>query len=338
MKSFFSSPTIRRWLQMLFVSFVMYEVLWSVIQIQFEQLNFSAEEILWDFTQCLLFTSTIFIVNWFFTRYHNGKYTQSIVEIACMLIICSLLIFLIDQIIYLQDTEEDKFWNIIDIYVICIICSLLSLINIQHTYHKKIIALEQEQMKLRLNLLQQQLSPHFMFNSLSTLQGIISVDPQKAEEYVITLSDILRYITENISKEKVALTDAINFIKSYTQMLNVRFPEHFIFNIETTNLPPDAYIVPVSMQIAIENAIKHNNHSRKYPLEICIKSNVNSIEVRNKKCLAPFADSIGIGLKNLNERYRLLTGEALNISEDSNYYSVSIPLIYESTDNRGRNI
>lgn len=337
MRSFFSLPTIKRWLQMLLLSFALYEVLWSVIQIQFERLSFCVEETLWDFAQCLLFTSAVFVVNWFFTRFRNGKYTQSIVEIACILVVCSLLIFLIDQIVYVQDTADDKFWNVIDIYIICIICSLLSLIDIQHTYHKKLVAIEQEQMKLRLNLLQQQLSPHFMFNSLSTLQVIIAVNPQKAEEYVITLSDILRYITENISKEKVALKDAINFIKSYTQMLNVRFPEHFIFNIETTTLP-DAYIVPVSMQIAVENAIKHNSHSRKFPLEICIKSNGYSIEIRNKKRPTPFADSLGVGLKNLNERYILLTGKELDISEDSNYYSVNIPLIYESTDNRGRNI
>lgn len=325
---------IKRWLLMLIASFFLYELLWYVIEMQLGTLKFDWKGILWDFLQCALFTSVFFIVNYFFVRYKNGRYAQSIIEVGCLLIVNALIIFLTDKILYVQGRHGDNFWDVIDIYVICIICSMFSIINIQQAYHKKFVAFKEEQIKLRLKLLQQQLSPHFMFNSLSVLQGMIAVDTKKAEEYVVTLSDILRYITENIDKEKVALHDALNYIESYVQMLDMRFPKHFLFNIDMNNMPYDTYIVPVSLQIAVENVIKHNNHSQKSPLEISISVGDKTVEVKNRKQPVAFADSLGIGLKNLGERYTLLTGRGIDICETNDYYTVKMPLIYESTNNR----
>lgn len=323
------------WLLMLLISFVMYEALWSLIEIQLGELSFDAEAMLWDFAQCALFTSTVFIVDYGCTKFRRGRYARGIAEIICLLIVCSLLIFIIDQVIYEQDDTDDNFWNVVDIYIICIICSLLSIINIQHSYHNQFVTMKQEQERLRLNLLQQQLSPHFMFNSLSTLQGIILSDPHKAEKYVVALSNMLRYITENIGKEKVALSDAVNFIENYVQILDVRFPQHFIFKIGLNNVPYEASIIPVSIQVAVENAIKHNKHSCKCPLEISITLNDKFINVSNRRQPIMAADSFGVGLKNLKERYKLLTGKGLDICETNDYYSIKIPLIYESIDSRG---
>lgn len=211
---------------------------------------------------------------------------------------------------------------------------LLSIIDIQHSYHRRFVAIKREQMQLRLSLLQQQLSPHMVFNSLSSLQGMIAIDAKKAETYVATLSHIMRYITENIGKEKVALADALNFIMDYAKMQDARFPKHFVFSIDTSNIPKEAYVVPVSLQVVVENAIKHNKHSCRNPLEIKISFGDDVIDVSNKKQPVAVADSLGVGLRNLNERYKLLNGNALDISETQEYYTVKIPLIYESTDSR----
>lgn len=318
---------ILRWLQMLLASFLMYEVLWSVIEVQYESLSFRLDETLWDLAQCALFTSTVFGVNWFFGWFRGGRYARRAIEVVCVLAVSSLLIFLVDNVIYVQETSDDSFWNIIDIYVICIICVLLSIIDIQHSYHSRVVELEQEQIRLRLCLLQQQLSPHFLFNSLSTLQGMIATDSAKAERYVGTLSHIMRYITENLGKERIAIAEALRFIESYEKMQEARFPEHFLFSIDTVGQPQEAYIVPVSLQIAVENAIKHNKHSRQQPLEIRIAFDGNYIAVENRKQPVEYTDSLGVGLKNLNERYELLIGRGLDISETSDYYSVMIPLI-----------
>lgn len=328
----------QRWLTMLLGSFLMYEVLWAMIERNFEQLSFDAEEVVWDFVQCAVFTSAMFGVNLFFQRFRGGRYTRSAIEIASMLAVCSFLIYFTDNILYIQDTDDDNFWRLIDIYIICAICVLISIIDIQYDYHKRFIALKRKQMQLRLQLLQQQLSPHFLFNSLSSLQGMIAVDPLKAEEYVLELSKIMRYITENIGKENVALTDAISFIRDYMQMLDVRFEGHFDFSIDTSDVPHDAYIVPVSLQIAVENAIKHNSHSAKRPLQISIKMGSKDIEVSNYKRLVALPDSLGVGLKNLDERYKLLIGRGLEVVETKEYYTVKIPLIYENIDSRRRDL
>lgn len=327
---------MKRWLLMLIISFTMYEILWIGIKIQLEALSFNIEEMVWDFAQCTLFTSALFIVNWMFQKLQGGRYAKGVAEMLTMLSVSSLLIYLVDYFIYMQDTPDDRIWNIIDIYIICIICTLLSIISMQYTYHKRFVKLKQEQIGLRLSLLQQQLSPHFMFNSLSTLQGMIASEPHKAEEYVLTLSVILRYVTDNISCDQVALSEAVSFIKNYSQLLEMRFPQHFLFKIALSDIPSNAFIIPVSLQIAVENAIKHNGHSTRKPLEISIIMDSNYIVVSNQKQAVSFSNNTetGIGLTNLNERYRLLTGKGLEINDDKDIFSVKIPLLYESFDCR----
>lgn len=320
---------------MLLASFFMYEVLWSVIELQFDDASFSAEEMALDFAQCALFTTVVFTVSWGFAKYRGGRYAQGIVEVVTLLAVNTLVIFLTDNVFSEPDDEDVNFWGVIDIYVICVICSLLSIIDIQQFYYKRFVAMKQEQSRLRLNLLQQQLSPHFMFNSLSTLRGMIVADPLKAENYVVQLSNILRYITKNIDSDKVTVADALNFIRNYMSMLDARFPEHFIFNIDESEMPADAYIVPVSLQIAVENAIKHNNHSHRCPLEISLKFSGNAVEVSNKKHPMTYADNLGVGLKNLSARYVLLTGKEVEVEDTKDYYTVKIPLIYENIDRRG---
>lgn len=314
---------------MLFASFFMYEALWSVIELQFDDVGFVAEEMAWDFAQCALFTTVVFAVSWGFAKYRGGRYARGVVEIATLLVVNAVVIFLTDKVFNEGDEADVNFWGVIDIYVICIICSLLSIIDIQRFYYKRFVAIRQEQMQLRLNLLQQQLSPHFMFNSLSTLRGIIVADPQRAEGYVIELSNILRYITENIGSDKVTIADAMNFIRNYMKMQDVRFPEHFRFNIDESDMPTGAYVVPVSLQIAVENAIKHNNHSRRCPLEISIKFHADAVEVSNKKQPLTYADNLGVGLKNLSERCVLLTGKGVEVDETKDNYTVKIPLVFD---------
>lgn len=325
---------IWRWLQMLVVSFAMYETLWSIIEIQFGDVTLDLAAMAWDLAQCALFTSVVFTVNWCFTQYRGGRFGKGSLEILTILVVNALVIFVTDNLINERETDNVGFWGVIDIYVICVISSLLSIIDIQHSYHKKVEAMEQEQMQLRLRLLQQQLSPHFMFNSLSLLRGMIAVDPQKADEYVSALSNVFRYVTDNIGKEKVSLADAIAFIKNYTKMMSTRFPGHFVFAIDESNMPASACLVPVSLQIAVENAIKHNNHSCRQPLRISITPCGDTVEVANKKQPLTYDKSPGLGLANLDQRYKMLIGKGLDISDTNDYYSVKIPLIYDSTHSR----
>lgn len=327
---------IVNWLLMLFASFFLYEVLWLLIDCQFEEPMLDGKDMIWDLAQCGLFTFVVFIVNRFYDKWNRGRFAKSLIEIVTVLIINMLIIFLMDKVLNVEENVSYvNFWSVIDIYIICIISTLLSIIDIQHFYNKKINDMKKKQARLRLSLLQQQLSPHFMFNSLSVLKGIIVTEPQKAEEYVDALSRVLRYITENVGKETVSLTDACFFIENFIKMMNDRFPGHFRFHIDADNMSSDGKIIPVSLQLAIENAIKHNNHSCKCPLEINIVFNNTYVEVSNKiQCTAVTDEGIGIGLKNLNERYILLINKGLYFGHSKDYYTIKIPLIYESTNRR----
>lgn len=325
---------IWRWLKMLVVSFVMYETLWTIIEIQFGDAYIDVAEIACDLAQCALFTSVVFIVNWCYAKYRGGRFAKGFLEIVTILAVNALVIFLTDHLINERDADDVNFWGVIDIYVICVISSLISIIDIQHSYNKRIVAMEQEQKQLRMRLLQQQLSPHFVFNSLSLLRGMIATAPQTADAYVCALSHVFRYITDNIGKEKVPLADALAFINNYNKMLSARFPGHFVFDVDEKNMPTRACLVPVSLQIAVENAIKHNNHSCRQPLQISITSGGDTIVVSNKKQPLTFDERPGVGLDNLDQRYKLLIGRGLDVSETPDYYTVKIPLIYESTDSR----
>ena len=320
---------------MLFASFLMYEVMWSVIELQLDDVIFDAEVMAWDLAQCALFTTVVFAVSYGFAKYRGGRYARGIVEVATLLVINAIVIFLTNKLFDEREGTDVNFWSVIDIYVICVICSLLSIIDIQRFNYKRFVAMKKKQNRQRLKLLQHQLSPHFMFNSLSTLRGMIVTDPQKAEDYVVQLSNILRYITENIGNDKIAMTDALNFIKSYMKMLEARFPDHFIFCIDESDMPFEACIVPISLQIAVENAVKHNNHSQRCPLEIDIRFSGDAVKVINKKQPMTYADNIGVGLKNLSERYILLIGKSVEVEETKDLYTVIIPLIYEGVDSRG---
>lgn len=311
-----SGETLRRWIVSGVCAFAVYSLLWLIVSWRLNDWEYHIYDTLWNFVGCMVFAAVSFAVSGVVTRLWRDMRGGELIALVATMAANLALSVALDILAY-GTFESDNYWELIDIYIICTTSSVLSLLNIQHSHH---VAMRQ----MRLKLLQQQLSPHFVFNCLSTLQGVIADNPRQARDYVITLSDIMRYITENIGNEKVALADAVSFIKSYAQMLEVRYPGHFVFNFDIGET--DAFIVPVSLQIAIENAVKHNSHSQRQPLEISIALAGDAIEVRNRKKRIVSDGGLGVGLANLDRRYRLLTGRGLDIDETKDYYTVKIPL------------
>jgi two-component system, LytTR family, sensor kinase len=187
--------------------------------------------------------------------------------------------------------------------------------------------LREENLIFQNETLKNQVNPHFLFNSLNTLSSLISTQPDTADRFIERLSSIYRYILENSSKDKVLLQNELNFIRDYFFLHKIRDEDKILLEISVGN--PEKYmILPVSLQILVENAIKHNMATRDNPLKIFIYSEADYIVVRNnlqKKAVQ--LNSTGIGLKNLIERIRLITGKALIIDETNSEYIVKIPLI-----------
>jgi len=175
--------------------------------------------------------------------------------------------------------------------------------------------------------LKSQVNPHFLFNSLNTVSSLIQSDPGKAEEFINNLSSVYRYILENGKKDKVLLQSELDFMARYFDLHRVRDEEKIVLSIDYTGA--DSYqILPVSLQILLENAIKHNTATRENPLKISVYFEGQYIVVKNNiQKKASQLKSTGIGLKNLSERVRLISGKSLIIEETNDFFIVKLPLL-----------
>jgi len=175
--------------------------------------------------------------------------------------------------------------------------------------------------------LKNQINPHFLFNNLNTLSSLIGTSTEIAESFISRLSSVYRYIIENSAKEKMLLSDEMEFIKDYVYLYQVRDKDKIRLDISVKN-PEIFFILPVSLQILVENAIKHNIATKNNPLNISIYTEGENIVVRNNlQKMASQIKSTGIGLKNLSERLRLFSGKKMIIEETDNSFLVKIPLL-----------
>ena len=188
--------------------------------------------------------------------------------------------------------------------------------------------LEKEKVMVMYESLKQQLNPHFLFNSLTSLSGLIETDQQVAGNFLEQMSGIYRYILKNGDNETVSLKDEIEFVQLYINLQQTRFKKGLIVNINV----PDEYlhykIAPVTLQNLIENAIKHNIIDADSPLEIdifieddflVVRNNLqkkNMVETSNKKGLAQFV--------NL---YKYLSRKPVHVEESTKDFTIKIPLV-----------
>jgi hypothetical protein len=187
--------------------------------------------------------------------------------------------------------------------------------------------LREEKLIFQYETLQSQVNPHFLFNSLNALGTLIRKDVDLSEQFIQKLSSVYRYIIDNREKELVPLASEIDFVKSYFFLQQLRDGEKISLKNETADLS-GLYIVPVSIQLLIENAFKHNISTRKQPLEITIHmEGIDKITCRNNlQKKTQLESSSKIGLKNLNERCRLILGREIEVIETSDEFVVKTPL------------
>lgn len=199
-------------------------------------------------------------------------------------------------------------------------------------------ALERELTQIRFEMLRSQINPHFMFNSLNVLSGLIEKDVTKAQEFIDEFSQIYRYVLETVEQPTTTLGKELDFLRSYLFLQQMRYGEDLTWSV---NLPAGMLglmMPPLSLQVVLENAIKHNivNHSK--PLHIDISAEAGMLVVSNR--LQPKISataSTGLGLKNLTRRYSLITGRLPQFTVENDYYIARLPLINpegnDSTDN-----
>ncbi len=330
---------IIKWLLFTIMTFLLYDVLWFAVDygdFSWSVLNHSSE-IIEDLAYCSIFSLTsILICNKLIKTFEKHQHIThlQLVGMEWLTIGINVILALLCEFIYedviCNHAPDDDFWG--NSYIFAFIASFIGMQNINHYYIRIIERQYKEYISFRKKSLKAQLNPHFLFNSLNVLAELTREDGSKAEEFTFCLSNVYRYVIRTIDVDTIPLSEAVIFVKNYTDILCTRFGESVEFHIADFKIGRNEYILPMSIQILIENAIKHNSASYERPLSICIEREGDNISVSNN--LQPYKNevkknlsSFGIGLKNLHERSMLECGNGIDIKRDEKTYKVYIPII-----------
>lgn len=262
----------------------------------------------------------------------SGQIVASIVGTLIITIVLSLISSMLRQTLYKDNLFFDGHdINLVRDILVAFVAGLITLLLYNITSRLQ-ISIEKEQLQnenlmVRYEALENQLDPHFLFNSLNTLSGLIGTDDTRAQNYLRQLASTYRYTMQG--KRIVTLEEELEFVKSYCLMMQIRFGKNleFIRNIDRSLLQYN--IIPISIQLLIENALKHNIVSDRYPLTIYLNTTskpsfVVSNQIRPKQ---EVSTGTGVGLANLSKRYKLLSNQEIVITQIDNTFSVEIPLI-----------
>ncbi len=188
------------------------------------------------------------------------------------------------------------------------------------------LLLQSENLKFQVETLKQQVNPHFLFNSLNTLLDMVENHNENAVQYIRNFSNLYRVVLQSTKYDFVTLKDELDFLDNYWNLLTARFNEAISLTIDIPEGLEHASIPPLSLQLLVENAVKHNEATRESPLEIVIRGEKEHILVSNKIKPKGFpVKSEQVGLKNLQERFRLLH-KVMDWSKEGGYFVVRLPL------------
>lgn len=228
--------------------------------------------------------------------------------------------------------EKEKFSN----YLVTIIITFIVTLAFHAFYFYK--AYQESRLKeqkiiagtanAKFESLKNQIDPHFLFNSLNVLSSLIEENPENAQQFTTSLSKIYRYVLEQKDKELVTVSEELTFAKTYMKLLKMRFENSITFELPTDFENHDAKVVPLSLQLLLENTIKHNVVSENKPLHIKIYIKDNFLVVENNlQKKEVLQDRKGVGLQNIVSRYAILSERKVLIDETKETFAVYLPIL-----------
>jgi len=192
---------------------------------------------------------------------------------------------------------------------------------------KRIDAMKEEKMRMDYTVLQDQLNPHFLFNNLSVLKSLIIYDQETAVSFTQNFTDVYRYVLKSKDKVLVELKDELQFIDSYIALHKERLGNGIDVQLMIDKEGVEKNIAPLTLQLLVENAIKHNVVSKENPLLIEISSDDKYVIAKNNLQIKESSYSTKTGLSNLVKRYELLEGDDIIVEQGDNYFMVKVPLL-----------
>jgi sensor histidine kinase YesM len=253
-----------------------------------------------------------------------------LLSIVITILLNYVFIYRIQGLPFPQYLKTTVLLLLLQILVIIYIFSIITGIEFFKKWKEGLIkqeSLQRKAIELQLETLKNQVNPHFLFNSLNTLTSLVHKDADKAVQFVMQLSDIYRYALENKNKPTVPWTVEKRFVENYLSMQKIRFSDNIVVSMDTR--PDEKFeVVPLSVQMLVENAIKHNIITAEDPLEISIYVENNYLVVKNKLQLKSSVEySENIGLENIRQQYDILAGQKAEVSREGGFFTVKLPLI-----------
>lgn len=261
---------------------------------------------------------------------------QSVVMFVFTIVFNNFLGFIADDIIFKSGPGHFNNDFFISSNSASIFCTIMIIAIYESVYFMTALRqsveeqenLKRENLSAQLNALRTQVNPHFLFNNLNTLCSIIPEDPKQAVDFVQQLSKVYRHILEVKDEKSIPLKDELDVLRAYGFLLKTRFGDNLDIDIDVPEEKLQQRIVPLSLQLLMENAIKHNIVSAAKPLKISVFAEnghllvSNNLQIKNQ-----MIESTGIGLQNIRNRYKLLGDGEVKVVESGESFTVSIPLI-----------
>jgi uncharacterized membrane-anchored protein YhcB (DUF1043 family) len=226
-------------------------------------------------------------------------------------------------------TVKNPFWRtwwFLSLLVIALFSIIYIFVKLRENRLRKAAELEQDKILAQYEAIKSQINPHFLFNTFNTLIDTIEENPQNAVKYVEILSDYFRVILEYRDQKTIAISDELKLLRDFSYILQQRFGENLQFSIDLQGV--EGNIAPLTLQMLIENAVKHNIVSKAKPLQVTIVALDNYIIVTNNlQAKRQPEASTRFGLQSIINRYALLSKRQVVIEENEFYFIVKIPII-----------
>ncbi|QWX85560.1 2TM domain-containing protein [Cellulophaga sp. HaHaR_3_176] len=227
-------------------------------------------------------------------------------------------------------------------YGVCLLITLIATIFFHAIYFYK--AAQNKKVKeqkiiagtasAKFDALKNQLDPHFLFNSLNVLTSLIEEDPKQAQKFTTSLSKVYRYVLEQKNKDLVSVDEELQFAKTYIRLLKMRFEDSIVFTVPDKSINPNAKIIPLSLQLLLENAVKHNVVNSNRPLHLKVVEESGRLIVSNNlQEKQVVKKSSGVGLQNIQERYKILSDKTVNIFKTEKEFVVELPILTKQISN-----
>jgi two-component system, LytTR family, sensor kinase len=261
--------------------------------------------------------------NHFLLRFLIGFVVNTVISISLMA--GSIKLF---SVINTEELLKLSILFIISVFIYEIFYGLF--FSYRYYAHTQVEQLRSErwQLELQFESLKNQISPHYLFNCLNTISSLLYKDSHMAEEFIRRMADTFRYVLTNQKQKLVSLRQEVEFVKAYYYLLQVRYEDHLRLEINLPKNILDTAVPPLTLQLLVENAVKHNQISKENPLLVYIsaKDNTHIVITSTKTVTINPSASFKIGLDNIKNRYQFFSNEKIMI-KDEEKFTVQLPVI-----------